>query len=185
MDRNEAARAQQRVVQNIRASLAAFAGDFAAGKAVVLDRFAMRVKAHDLVLWHPPHDMVYEVVKIEPILELIPNQPIGMIRVVLEMLAPVNFMAGQPAMTMIVVGHQTDATNAELYGVDGGRRDNEPEAPSGPRYPTAIEEAIEQESTAAIDAERERLRVERTAREKGDQPPPPRAGGTDDGDAGN
>lgn len=178
MDRNEMARAQQRAVSQVRAQFAAFAQDFAAGKAVVLDRFASHVKVHDLVLWQPPHTMVYEVTKVEPILDMIPNQPIGMIRVTLEMMAPVNFLAGTPAMSMIVVGHQTDATNAELFGVEGGRRDNEPEAPSGPVYST---EETETSARQSIDAERERLRAERAAR---DTPPPP-GGGTDDGDTGN
>lgn len=178
MDRNDMARAQQRAVAQVRAQFAAFAHDFAAGKAVVLDRFASHVKAHDLVLWQPPHTMVYEVTKIEPILDVIPNQPIGMIRVTLEMMAPVNFLAGQPAMSMIVVGHQIDATNAELHSVDGGRRDNEPEPSSGPTY-TADEESSARQS---IDAERERLRAERAAR---DASPPPGGGGTDDGDSGN
>jgi hypothetical protein len=177
MDRNEMARAQQRAVSQVRAQFAAFAQDFAAGKAVVLDRFASHVQAHDLVLWQPPHVMVYEVTKVEPILEVIPNQPIGMIKLTLEMMAPVNFLAGTPAMSMIVVGHQIDATNAELNGASGGRRDNEPEAPSGPTY-TADEETSARQN---IDAERERLRAERAARDT----PPPGGGGTDDGDTGN
>lgn len=176
-DRNEIARAQQRAATAIRASLAAFAGDFAAGKAAVLDRFAQKIKEHDLVLWHPPHDMVYEVIKIDPILAVIPNQPIGMIRVRLEMMAPVDFMAGQPAMSMIIVGHQVDATNAEIYGITGGRRDNEPEGESGPAYPPPSEED-QTDARKTLDEERARLRVEREARET------PPAGGADDGDTG-
>lgn len=178
IDRNEIVRAQQRANQQIRASLAAFAGDFAAGKAAVLDRFAQRVREHDLVLWHPPHDMVYEVTKIEPILAVIPNQPIGQIRVTLEMMAPVDFLAGQPAMGVIIVGKQIDPRNAELYAIDGARRDNVPEAASGPSYPEATEED-QAAAKATLDEERERLRSEREAKE---QAPP--AGGSDDGDTG-
>ena len=179
MDRNERARAQQHAINQIRAQFAAFAHDFAAGKAVVLDRFAQRVKEHDLVLWRPPHDMVYEVTKITPILDPTPNEPIGMIRLQLEMMAPVNFLAGNPAMTMIIVGHQVDTQNAELYGVEGARRDNEPEPASGPAYPPASEEA---EAREQIDAERERLRIEREARER---TPPAGGDGGDNGDSGN
>lgn len=141
-DRNERVRQhfaqQQRIVAQIRASIAAFAQDFASGKAAVLDRFASTVKVHDLVLWHPPHDLVYEVTKIDPILDVDINAPIGQIRVTLELMAPVNFLAGQPAMSMVVVGHQIATDQAELHTPEGARSDNEPEAAHGPTYPRDI-----------------------------------------------
>lgn len=121
-----ALRIQQQAGATIRNALAAFAADFAMGKAVVIDRFARRITPHDLVLWHPPHDLVYEVVKIEPILEAIPNTPLGQIRVTLELTAPVDFLANHPAMSVLVVGHQVDATSAELHAIDGGQKDNVP-----------------------------------------------------------
>jgi hypothetical protein len=161
MDRNERARQQfgqqqrqSQMVAQIRAALAAFAQDFAAGKAAVLDRFATVVKPHDLVLWHPPHDLVYEVTKIEPILDVVPNAPIGQIRVTLELTAPVNFLAGQPAMSMVVVGHQIDRESAELTTPTGARGDNAPVA--GPE-PVGDPQAAARTADDPRDATREDL----------------------------
>jgi len=135
MDRNERARqqlaAQQQIITQIRAQLAAFAQDFASGRAAVLDRFATAVKPHDLVLWHPPHDLVYEVVQIDPILNPAPNQPIGMIQVTLTMTAPVQFLARQPAMSMVIVGHQHAPDQAEL-ATPAGTSENAPPPPPLP-----------------------------------------------------
>lgn len=138
-DRNDRAReafgaqqAQQAYVAQVRAKLAMFAQDFAAGKAVALDRFASAIKAHDLILWHPPHDLVYEVTKIEPMLNPAPGQPIGLIQITVELTAPVQLMAGQPAMGMVIVGHQRGPGDAELHTPEG-QSDNPPIPPaSGP-----------------------------------------------------
>jgi hypothetical protein len=123
MDRNERARqqlaAQQQFVTQMRAKLAAFAQDFASGKAAPLDRFATAIKEHDLILWHPPHDLVYEVTKVEPILNPAPGQPVGLIQITVTLTAPVQLMAGQPAMSMVVVGHQHAPNEAELNTPEG------------------------------------------------------------------
>lgn len=153
MDRNERARqqfaAQQQIVAQMRVQLAAFAQDFASGRAAVLDRFATAVKTHDLVLWHPPHDLVYEVVKIEPILNPAPNQPIGLIQVTLTLTAPVQLMAGQPAMSVVVVGHQHAPDQAEL-STPAGTRDNEPPPPASSQDPQA---EADQQTAARLDGE--------------------------------
>ena len=133
MDRNERARqqlaAQTQFVNQMRAKLAAFAQDFASGKAAPLDRFATAIKPQDLILWHPPHDLVYEVVKVEPILNPAPNQPIGLIQITVNMTAPVQLMAGQPAMGIVVVGHQRSPGDAALNTPEG-QSENPPIPPA-------------------------------------------------------
>lgn len=135
MDRNERARqqfaAQQQYVAQMRAQLAVFTQDFASGKAAALDRFASAIKVHDLLLWHPPHDLVYEVTKVEPILNPAPGQPIGLIQITVELTAPVQLMAGQPAMGIVIVGHQHAPGQAELNTPEG-RSDNPPIPPADP-----------------------------------------------------
>jgi hypothetical protein len=134
MDRNERARqqlaAQTQFVNQMRAKLAVFAQDFATGKAAPLDRFATAIKPQDLILWHPPHDLVYEVVKVEPILNPAPNQPIGLIQITVNMTAPVQLMAGQPAMGIVIVGHQRAPGDASLNTPDG-QSENPPIPPAG------------------------------------------------------
>lgn len=144
-DRNQQARdafavgaQQRRMREQLQQMFAVFAGDYAAGKVGVIDRFAVRIKKGDLVLWTPPHQLVYEVVDIQPILQPMQNQPIGQIQVVLHLTAPVTFMAEQPAMGMIVVGHQSDPEHAELTTPTGATKDNVPPATDVPNYEEGI-----------------------------------------------
>jgi len=131
-DRNKLARdqfamrqQQQQIAKQIQHAFAAFAGDWAAGKVRVLDRFAVAIKKGDLVLWTPPHQLVYEVVDVQPILQPIANQPIGQVQITLELKAPVVFMVEQPAMGVVVVGHQHGEGHAELVTPTGATKDNQ------------------------------------------------------------
>jgi len=81
----------------------AFAAAFAAGQLPVRDRFGRPLEKGSLFVWHPPHDLVFQVDDITPILD--PNQPPGYVRVTVSMTAPVTWQANQPAPDIIAVGY--------------------------------------------------------------------------------
>ena len=118
MDRNEQARQEFALAQQRRA----FAQAVTSGQAAVLDRLAQPVAKGALVLWRPPHDLIYEVVDVAPVLD--PRQPPGLVQLTLMSTAPVTFYAGQPAMSLVVIGQQHAEGHAELTTPSGARAEN-------------------------------------------------------------
>lgn len=89
-----------------------FAQALAAGTTAPLDRFANPIKAGSLMLWHLPHDMVWEVKDVSPVLD--PRVPPGVVRLKLECILPCDVVAGNVNIGMVVVGRQNAPGHAQL-----------------------------------------------------------------------
>ena len=143
-------RAMNREIGNMRR---AFAADFAAGKVPVKDRFGRPVTEGSLIVWHPPQDLVYQVEKVEPILD--PNQPPGYVRVTVTLQAPVTWPAGQSAPDIIAVGNAKDGHVV----VDGmfptaappEPEDQQPPAPTAGESPNAAVDVPGADAPAPIE----------------------------------
>jgi len=107
------------------------------GKAYAIDRFASPIQQGSLVLWATPHDMVWQVIDVKPVLDV--RQPPGLMTLVMHCEVPVQFIAGQPAMGLVVVGRQNAPGHAQL---------DTPQIASGPpaEAPTGQPEALDDDS---------------------------------------
>lgn len=112
LDRNQQVRDDFRRRQELHKLQQQFAQALAAGQVSVIDRIGQKIEQGALVVYRPPHDFVYEVKSITPILD--PRVPPGQVQIVLDCTVPVVFMAGQPIMGMIRVGTQHAPGHASL-----------------------------------------------------------------------
>lgn len=145
MDRNQQARQQFQMQQELRK----FVQAFQAGQTAPVDRFGNRIAAGALVVWKPPIDMVYQVTDVKPVLD---PRAAGWVTLTLQLTSPVNVMSGRPTDSLIIVGHVEDA---------------KPQAPELPQEsPVAVSEAPDApvdppldvaDDAADADAARERL----------------------------
>lgn len=111
MDRNERAR-QEHMSGVARAMRQQFAQAFASGQVHVKDRFGRNVALNDLVVYNPVQPLVFQVTALDAVLD--PNQPPGLIRVVLNIDVPILWQGGYAAPELIVVGKVKEAGHTEI-----------------------------------------------------------------------
>lgn len=111
MDRNERARAEH-MSGAARAARQQFAQAFAAGQVHVKDRFGRNLAVNDLVVYNPQQPLVFQVVALDAVLD--PNQPPGLIRVVLNIDVPILWQGGYAAPELIVVGKVKEQGHTEI-----------------------------------------------------------------------
>ena len=107
--------------------------------ALPLDRFGRPIQIGAMVAYHSPVDLVFQVANTRPILD--PQARPGLVEVTLSVQFPVNVMARQPFIQMIVVvpaqrldAHESDAQNDP----DGGDGPSDPPTdPSGDLPPNS------------------------------------------------
>lgn len=139
-DRNERAR-QEHMSGQARAMRQQFAQAFAAGQVHVKDRFGRNLAVNDLVVYNPAQPLVFQVVALDAVLD--PNQPPGLIRVVLNIDVPILWQGGYAAPELIVVGLVKSEGHTEINAT---RPSDAPDQPL--QTPPA---ASEQDSAAAGD----------------------------------
>ena len=112
MDRNQRARDQFAQQQEVAKMRRQFAQAVAAGQVKVIDRFSNPIEVGSLVVWSLPHDFVWLVQDIKPVLD--PNVQPGLVAVTLTATAPDSLCrVNSPITEMIVVGRQpTDGAPA-------------------------------------------------------------------------
>ena len=105
MDRNQRARDQFAQQQEVAKMRRQFAQAVAAGQVKVIDRFSKAIEVGSLVVWSLPHDFVWLVQDIKPVLD--PNVQPGLVAVTLTATAPDSLCrVNSPITEMIVVGKQ-------------------------------------------------------------------------------
>lgn len=177
MDRNREAQ--------LRAAMQQFGNAVARGEAAVLDRFGSLIKTGDLVIWRPPHDLIFKVVDVKPVLD--PRAQPGMIQMMFEVQVPVAGLAGLPNMGMILCGHSSaDDRHTDLHGVKPGTPNSEgtqvPDAPlitltDAPEMPIPVAGAVGNVTEGVFGANR----GEGDAPEETPDAPPEPDKGDDDG----
>lgn len=112
-----------------------FKQQLVSGQAAVLDRFGIPIRENDLIVWKPPHDLIFRVVKSEALVSLDPRQPVppGMIQltVVVDPFA-MNLIGNNPQMAIIHCG--SVPTESQVMG-NGAEKPLED--PADPDRPTA------------------------------------------------
>lgn len=111
VDRNRQAK-EQAQAQFAQAQLRKrFLGDLASGVTGAYDKEKTRLEAGQLVVWSPPPDILYWLIKdVGPALDL----PHPALRVTLTITVPVILPPGQRMGNMLVVGTQDAQESAEL-----------------------------------------------------------------------
>ena len=77
------------------------------GEAAVLDRFGIPIRSGAMVVWRPPFDLIFQVLKAEALVSLDPRRPVppGMMTLTISSGEfPLNLLANQPQMTLIHCG---------------------------------------------------------------------------------
>jgi len=114
-DRNERARqefASKQKQQQAAKVMQQFARDLAQGVTGVVDRFGAKVVDGSYIVYAPPYDLIFEVVKLVPVLDL--AAPPGMVRLTLRCETTVDLFVGQRSMTMIKCGEKAQDGVAEI-----------------------------------------------------------------------
>ncbi len=65
------------------------------------DRFGNVIQKGMRVIYHPPHDLVYEVLDVKPVLD--PRAPQGMCQMVLSVTFPLVAPSNQPIMELLAI----------------------------------------------------------------------------------
>lgn len=140
VDRNQQARDRFALQQEAARIRRQFVADVTAGHVQVIDRIAQPITIGALVIYRPPHDFVYEVADIKPVLD--PRAQPGLVELTLRCQVPVTFMANVPIMGMIRVGTQQAPGHASLDPItppegaaEGSLTDDEPAQEPGAVHP--------------------------------------------------
>jgi len=121
-DRNAHAREEFQQAQQRRA----FAAAVSQGQAAALDRLGRPVRQGDLVLWHPPDDLIFEVLGVSVPLD--PRMPPGVLTMTLGVTVPVNVQANTPVRPLLHVGRvpaEAEAAPAEAAPTTEGTGDDD------------------------------------------------------------
>lgn len=94
------------------------------GGPAVLDRFNNPIPVGGMVIYHPPVDLVYQVVDVRPVMD--PRAPKGLATVTLQVQFPIQVPFGHPNMQLLCIAGPQPIAGAE--GTDAATDDTNPPA---------------------------------------------------------
>ena len=112
-------------------SMADFARGVSSGALAPRDRFNRPLAKHQLVLYHPEVDVVYQITDVIPVMD--PRIP-GMVRLMLTAIVPLATRAGQPTAPLVIVGEADHTAQVAGNGqptVTGDRPIDTPQSVGG------------------------------------------------------
>ena len=110
----EAAQRRQ-IMHQLDQQKAAFALDFAAGKAALVDRNGMQLDKGQLILWSPPPGFTYwQVIDLKPNVQ--PNVPVGVVTLTIQATVPLHYQVGRSCGDVLIVGaaQRVEAVDTEI-----------------------------------------------------------------------
>lgn len=122
---------RQQAQRELGQQLQKFARDLAAGRTAFVDRFGAKVDKGDYVIYQPPHDLIFEVMDVTPVLD--PRVGVvGAVTVRLVSTTDIQFIASQRAMNVIKCGTQAKAQDGTAIP---GEADIKPAGSEQPHEP--------------------------------------------------
>jgi len=104
VDRNQAAKDREQAQRELGQQLQKFARLLNEGKTGMIDRFGVKLGVGAYVVYAPPHDLIFEVLDVAPVLDM--SRPAGYIKLKLVAETTIEFIAGQRAMNVIKCGEK-------------------------------------------------------------------------------